>query len=26
MALDAFVEHVAELVRTRSLEGAGHLQ
>jgi threonyl-tRNA synthetase len=23
MALDAFVEHVAELVRTRSLEGAG---
>jgi threonyl-tRNA synthetase len=25
MALDAFVEHVTELVRTRSLKGAGHL-
>jgi threonyl-tRNA synthetase len=25
MALDAFVKHVTELVRTRSLEGAGHL-
>jgi threonyl-tRNA synthetase len=25
MALDAFIEHVRELVRTKSLEGAGHL-
>jgi hypothetical protein len=26
MPLDAFVTHVTDLVRTRSLEGAGHLQ
>ena len=25
MSLDAFVEHVGELVRTKSLEGAGHI-
>lgn len=26
MSLDAFVEHVRELVRTKSLEGAGHIR
>jgi len=26
MSLDAFLEHVTELVRTKSLDGAGHLQ
>jgi threonyl-tRNA synthetase len=26
MPLDAFVEHVTDLVRTKSLEGAGHLR
>ncbi len=26
MALDAFVDHIADLVKSKSLEGAGHLQ